>query len=427
MSSQDHGSPLDVPPPLPPDLGFHGDYYGQGGDDFGREVTRGVTLGSSVATPYSFNQGDFYTEEDDTVRGVSMACLPGQPNLWSKAAPGFDGAYEPYGMGYGGEQYGMPATDSYSQAQERFQPGDQPRKQPTSKFFNLEQTTVRLKTDAPETIGNALLDYFACQVANILKIRRQKFWIKAEVFSGSVLCTTKIKVWETPEQEFAVEFIRNSGDAFAFGDTYRGACSYMADRFPSIRGLPAQALSLPPPPPVPSEESDDADMAPLFDMAACDEYPSLQAEAAVALAKIAASNDSKTAQLCQPYSLDHLSKLLKSDRLDIAYPTAQVLASLVAQPAGQSVAEHTIFKEMVAKVSAPDTTSIVQQEVAASVSIAARKFAATMSAAVAQDIQKSLEKAVEELNGSPRQAGALPRLQDALLEINQYCPPVGGP
>jgi hypothetical protein len=224
-----------------------------------------------------------------------------------------------------------------------------------------------------------------------------------------------------------VEFIRNSGDAFAFGDTYRGACACLAAQFDSIRGLPQQALSLPPPPPVPSEESDDADMAPLFDMAACDEYPSLQAEAAVALAKIAASNDSKTAQLCKPYSLDHLSKLLKSDRLDIAYPTAKVLGSLVQQPAGQSVAEHNIFKEMVAKVSAPDTTSIVQEKVAQTVSVAARKFAATMSAAVAQDIQKSLEVTIQELKGdydSPQRAAT--SLQDALLEINQYCPPVGG-
>jgi hypothetical protein len=425
MSSEDHASPLDVPPPLPPDLGFHGDYYGQGGDDFGRDVTRGVTMGSNMdmPPPYFHNSGDFYTEEDDTVRGVSTGCLPGQPNLWSKAAPNQWGEY---GMGYGGEPYGMLSYDSQG-VQERFQPGDRPRKQPTSQFFNLEQTTVHLKTEEPDLIGNVLLDYLSTQVTNILKTRRQKFWIKAEVFSGSVLCTTKFKVWETPEQEFAVEFIRNSGDAFAFGDTYRGACAALANNFPSIRGLPQEPLRLEPPPPVPSEESDDADMAPLFDMAACDECPSLQAEAAVALAKIAASNDSKMAQLCKPYSLDHLSKLLKSDRLDIAYPTAQVLTSLVDQPAGQSIAEHSIFKEMVAKVSAPDTTSIVQEKVAQTVSVAARKFAATMSAAVAQDIQKSLEVTIQELKGdydSPQRAAT--SLQDALLEINQYCPPVGG-
>lgn len=421
MSAQDHGSPLDVPPPLPPDLGFHGDYY-QGGDD----VHRGVSMGTCSGSAYSFNSGDFYTEEDDTVRGVTMCGVPGQSSLLSKAAPNqWD-----YGMGLSEEPYGMPFQESLSQgAQERFQPGDQPKPLPTSQFFNLEQTTVHVKTDTPERIGNAMLDYLSGQVANILKTRRNKFWIKAEVFSGNVLCTTKITVWSTPEQEFAVEFQRKSGDGFAFGDMYRGACACLASHFPSMRGGPKQDVDrvmLPPPPP--TADNDDHDMAPLFDMADMDECPALQAEAASAFAKIVASDDSKTAQLCQPNSLNHLQKLLKSDRLEVAYPTAQVLASLVAhEQAGHSFAEHGILQEMVAKVSAPKTTSIVQQEVAASVSTAAHRFAAQISASVAQDIQKSLDKAIKELSPDPAMESVRIRLQDAFVEFNQYCPAAGGP
>lgn len=414
-----------MPPPLPPDLGFHGDYY-QGGDD----VHRGVTIGSGAAPPYSFNSGDFYTEEDDTVRGVSMGAHPEHASLLSKANQN-QWSYAMAGLGE--EPYGsILSHDSLSQrGQERFQIGDQPRPMPTSAFFNLEQTTVHVKTECPESIGNALLDYLSGQVANILKVRRQKFWIKAEVFSGNALCTTKIKVWKTPEQEYAVEFNRNSGDTFAFGDTYRGACACLqAQPDLSVRGGPPQnGFSLPPPPPLP--ESDDQDgneeMAPLFDMAAMEECPSLQAEAASALAKLVATDDSKAAKLCQPNKLDQLAKLLKSDRLDIVYPTAQVLSCVVAnEQAGTSFAEHGIFKDMVAKVSAPDTTKIVQQEVAATVSTAAHRFAAQMSAEVAQDIQKCLDEAIQELSTDTAMNPALIRLQDAFVEINQYCS-VGGP
>jgi hypothetical protein len=301
---------------------------------------------------------------------------------------------------------------------------------PTSQFFNLEQTTVHVKTDAPEIIGNALLDYLSGQIANVLKVRRQKFWIKAEVFSGNQLCTTKIKVWSTPDQEFAVEFQRNSGDTFAFGDTYRGACACLAAHPDlSLRGGPSQDVNRPSlPPPPPAESDDPEDMAPLFDMAAMDECPYLQAEAASALAKLVATDDSRAAQLCHPNSLDQLAKLLKSDRLDIAYPTAQVLACVVEnEQAGHFFAEHGIFKDMVAKVSSPESTNIVQQEVAATVSKAAHRFAAQMSAEVAQDIQKSLDKAIQELSANPAMTPARIRLQDAFVEINQYCSPVGGP
>jgi uncharacterized membrane-anchored protein YjiN (DUF445 family) len=169
-------------------------------------------------------------------------------------------------------------------------------------------------------------------------------------------------------------------------------------------------------------------MAPLFDMAAMDECPHLQAEAASALAKLVATDDPRAAQLCQPNSLDQLAKLLKSDSLDIVYPTAQVLACVAAhEQSGQFFAEHGIFKDMVAKVSSPGSAKIVQDEIAATVSKAAHRFAAQMSAEVAQDIQKSLNKAMQELSADPAMTPARIRLQDAFVEINQYCYPVGGP
>merc|ERR1719321_768170 len=106
-------------------------------------------------------------------------------------------------------------------------------------------------------------------------------------------------------------------------------------------------------------------MAALFSMAEQETLSDLQTEAAATIAHIAETDESKAEQLCKPNNLDHLQMLLKSDRPDIAYPTARALCNLVAtEQFGKTLLEkeHNILNEMVAKISTEETNLIIQED-----------------------------------------------------------------
>merc|ERR1719387_1805073 len=147
-----------------------------------------------------------------------------------------------FGASHGSQGIGFPETFSRTPL-EKFQPGDVPPPQPRSKHFCFEPTTMYMKTDVPHTLGLGVLDFLDSQVvASVSKVNRKKFTIKVNAFLEDLMCSTKIRIWETAREEqgeFAVEFQRRSGDPFTFGDVYRQACFFLSERFPGVmRGRP---------------------------------------------------------------------------------------------------------------------------------------------------------------------------------------------
>merc|ERR1719343_981302 len=61
--------------------------------------------------------------------------------------------------------------------------GDVPPALPSSPFFTLSATTLRVASDAPHELGLRLLGFLRTEVvASITKISREKFAVKAEVY-----------------------------------------------------------------------------------------------------------------------------------------------------------------------------------------------------------------------------------------------------
>lgn len=454
--------------------GVPGDFYHKGDVD----GMRGATISPCAAPGFSLslNTGDYYFEQDDVVRGVSMAGVAGVPEdgllgkamgesglglslslpgPGSHAAPlpplatldetglhGKDNGWKTAGSGFGFPQGlqgypGYPGITNYRVFPETsrtpfepFQPDDVPPQQPGSKHFKFEPTTMYMKTDVPYTLGLGVLDFLDSQViASVSKVNRKKFTIKADAFLENVACSTKIRVWEVAQEakgEFAVEFQRRAGDPFTFGDVYRQACFFLSGRFPGVvRGRPVYAgetlpaLLLP----VQSSERDAAEVAPLLEMAGMESLPAMQAEAAVVLANLSCRDPDIAKLLCNEDAFDQFAKLLASDRLDVNYPTSRLISSLMMyKEVERPLAEHCLLKVVTQKIASKDTDRIVCLELAKTVSAAARACAASMAPGAADELRAALEEAMENLQNDHRDSSMLQvsaGLQDALLELNQ--------
>ena len=114
---------------------------------------------------------------------------------------------------------------------ERFDEGDVPPDPPTDRFFELEATTQYATSVAPFEIGNHLLDFFNERVqATLVKMRRPKFGIKADVFIDGLMCRTKVRVYSLDGCRFAIEFQRRSGDAICYNGAYQKARRFLEQR-----------------------------------------------------------------------------------------------------------------------------------------------------------------------------------------------------
>lgn len=431
---------------FPSELGFpsvQGDFYRENTD-----IMRGISIGSSAPPNYKFSDSDFYCEQDDVVRGVTMTGvpMPGQDSLLGKVMGDsyeteFFGGSEGFPNKYSAfkEQKFFQSIQPQSEPipvfsltpHEKFQQEDVPPMQPQSQHFHFEPTTVYIKTTTPHMLGNSVLDFLESQVvASVTKVSRKKFTVKADAFLENIMCSTKIRIWETQQEkgEFAVEFQRRAGDPFTFGDVYRQACFFLSGRFQgAMRGGPANAGEriLPPPPPLENFERDEADVAPLLDMAAMEQVPSMQAEAASVLAKLACEDPNVAKLLCKAESFDEFAKLFKGERLDITYPAARLLSALVMYKEAESVfAQHPLLKIIIQKVAEKATGQIVRLELVKVISAAVRRCVGMISAETAQELRLALESAmqsIQELN--KKEASAVEcGLQEALLDLSQYYP-----
>lgn len=427
-----------------PQLGFHSnDPYRDTND-----AVRGVAMGQSdwqapLSKSFGFSSSDFY-DDDDVVRGCSMAHAPGQGSLFGK----------PMEDGLGGGFFGMPHSlgqgfkedeNSYSSIQYpslalegstcplRFQRGDVPPEAPITEHFEFEKTTAFITTSAVDKVANGILDFLESQVvASILKVRQQKFSVKVDIFLEHIMCTMKIRVWKVASKQdhYAIEFQRRLGDPFAFGNAYRQCVEFLSSQFPGISGDTEQQRSMlppsPPPPPATegnrSDEELDAELFSLLDMASMTQCPNLQAEAASALAKLACDDLCVAKYLSKVEVLDQFLPLLSCDAVDVLYPTARML-SAVAANATTSLAEHSISKVVIEKISDPRSKQLVRLELAKAVSAAFHCRPHLITAAQAQELRGLLESTMQDLKDEPAMDLVSSTLQDVLLELNPYCYP----
>jgi hypothetical protein len=215
---------------------------------------------------------------------------------------------------------------------ERFQMGDVPPDPPTDCFFKFEATTQYLTSVAPFEIGNFLLDFFNKKVdAVITKVRRPKFAIKVDVFSDTVMCTTKVRVYSQGSGRFAIEFQRRSGDTISFNATYQQVCRYLQQRL-NMEAPEDEPLFNFVPLPIPDDALgvaiSEAEILPLLDMTSLVGAPWLQAEAAASLSKMAAESNPV---LWSPRVFQGIEELLQVISTDVSYPTACLIEHLSQQ------------------------------------------------------------------------------------------------
>jgi len=416
---------------------------GLGESDFYREpdnVTRGVSMaaappGGMLEGPWK-SPGDFYSLPEDPHRGVSMASNPLgfgggdifggfdflEPDQLLKSSPpgigslgnipyppDFDGGksmdsiYQP-GLGFQdpickGFDGGSKGKYNILSDTERFPESQRPPPLPTDPFFELEEvTTLRFSLNPkfePSKIGNDLLDFLEDSVsASILKVRPVKFTVKANVFIESRMCTIKARVYHTSGSEYALEVQRRSGDAVVFNTTFQKAAQFFHERCyfgstPPAAAAPSVALTKPPMPPADEQESQ-----PMLDMAAMEELPSLQAEAAAALAEFVAFQPSAaSASICCQDAFEKIRRLLQSDKQDIAYPTAQLLVQLAKMSsAGQYITDDSFTQLIVDKVCSKESSLLVKAEFTKVVNTVVQNHGEKLSSRAKDSITAALGK-----------------------------------
>eukprot|EP00746_Dinoflagellata_sp_MGD_P024181 gnl/MRDRNA2_/MRDRNA2_156709_c0_seq1.p1 gnl/MRDRNA2_/MRDRNA2_156709_c0~~gnl/MRDRNA2_/MRDRNA2_156709_c0_seq1.p1 ORF type:complete len:431 (-),score=90.31 gnl/MRDRNA2_/MRDRNA2_156709_c0_seq1:202-1494(-) len=395
------------------DLGGLGDFYGGG-----EQMSHGVPLASSQMM-FKCSDGDPYAEQEDVYRGVSMGQATGLSGMdaMNKALAGdiYSGPSE--STAFGG--YVSPAEST-----DKFRPDDVPPDQPQSSHFHFEATTVFVAVDTPHLLGNALLDFLGTQVvSSVSKVSIKKFAIKADCFKDHIMCSLKVRVWKTPNGEFAIEFQRRQGDSFAFGDVYSQASQFLKQRFPTIRGGPAELerKEVPKPPEFPEYALTQEDLTSVLEMAKMHTFPTLQAEAASSLAKMSCEESSALKILHTKETLDVLQTLLGARELDISYPTARVISELAKHEVEGRLAEHGILQAAISTCGASDTAQIVRLELAKAASESVRRSVAAMvSPAVSRGLSRALEDAMNELGEKSGLTQIRRNLEDVYWELKQY-------
>lgn len=429
-----------------PQLGFHSsDPYRDASD----AMRAGVPM-AEFGWPSQMQKpsNDFYCDDDDVVRGCSIAQAPGLDSLFSKPseddmASGFFNSFMP-------QTFGMPLKDgAYSLAPSssvalqgsarplRFQQDDVPPAPPNTAHFNFEATSLFITTNEVHNVANGILDFLDSQViASVHKVRQRKYSIKVDLFLDHIMCTTKIRIWKmkSKHNHYAIEFQRRGGDPFAFGDGYRRCIDFLVLQFPEIseRSIEANGTekqrSMPPPPPAPvdsndrSEEELDVELFTLLDFAGMHQFPNLQAEAAQGLAKVACDDVCVAKYLSKFDVLDKLLPLLLCDSVEVVYPTARML-SAVAMHAASPIAEHSISKVLITKINDPKSNQLVRLELAKAVSAAVRNCPHLISTARAHNLQCLLESTLHDLPNAPDMDVVRSTLHDVLIDLTPYCYP----
>jgi len=119
---------------------------------------------------------------------------------------------------------------------------------------------------------------------------------------------------------------------------------------------------------LPKVPSATAELSPLIDMLSFSEDPEIQAEAATGLANIASGNQASAVVMCSVQLFEQLTSLLLIDRIDVAYPIASLLSSLVNCNAAKTLlADYDVVPAMKEQMLSAQKTILVKQQLATAV------------------------------------------------------------
>eukprot|EP00931_Biecheleriopsis_adriatica_P103380 TRINITY_DN78223_c0_g1_i1.p1 TRINITY_DN78223_c0_g1~~TRINITY_DN78223_c0_g1_i1.p1 ORF type:complete len:431 (+),score=92.21 TRINITY_DN78223_c0_g1_i1:189-1481(+) len=390
---------------------IYGDFYREPVE----QVTRGITLQdhptlfAPTADAFKCSPGDYYREDEDVFKGVSMPSPFQEEELFFK---------DPAPQCSTGKGLAVQCSGEL----QRFGPCHRPPATPMDSFWQFEVTTLHLKAQEPSSIGNMLLDFFTSKmIASIIKVNCHKFSIKADVFVDGMMCTLKCRTYADQGDAYAVEFQRRSGDCITFNYAYQQAVIFLKSEFAVASDTPADQFEgawLPSPAlcrtATPSGSERDEDISPLLDMAGLAEFPGLQAESATALAEVA-KDSSAASTLCTESAFKEIRKLLQSDSTDVAYPTARLLSALGHCPqAPQLFVGEGLLPLIIQKVRLKAGGRLVQQEFAQALCSAVRLCAGLMGERERDMAQRHIADAIKE-TGSNEDISHL--LEEALLTL----------
>lgn len=271
-----------------------------GGESFRGELS---DLAASVPTLC----GDFYSEPDDVVRGLT---LPLGDGMDFGSNQELDGGKLIIREHWGASAHGsrgfqaMDVAPGLSEEVER----------------HLEATVSRLDECSPILAGNRLLTFLEQVVdARVNKVSHKKFTIRAEIFAQGLYCDVKFRIYQRG-RACVVEFQRRCGDGVAFSKLYQRASGYLqkigdlqavcpavVDTECTV-GLP-ELVALPPA----------QRLAPLLDMVASNQ--GLLAEVAAALA-VMARDPGIAAELRMPCAFSAMQQLRQSSDFNVAFPAS---------------------------------------------------------------------------------------------------------
>jgi hypothetical protein len=226
-----------------------------------------------------------------------------------------------------------------------------PRVVPARPYL-LEVTSVFLGAiKPPPGIFDDVLEFLKEHVtAAIVRVDLDRYFVVADVYGDSLsTCSAKLTLWTTDSRfarpaetlgastlaspSFVLEFQRMRGDGLCFCDFFNRARQFLQEESSGLMEddapepwdfWPSRSPSCSVAPP--TEEL----LVPLLEMAGCVSCPSIQAEAAIALATLA-EQDSWRPLLCTEKVLTALKCLLRSGDVAVTLPTVTLLQRLLPE------------------------------------------------------------------------------------------------
>lgn len=100
---------------------------------------------------------------------------------------------------------------------------------PEDNFFRLGQTTILVDSTSAEEVQNRLLCLLADDdLAELLKVNRMKFTIKAKIHLDGLSCVTKVYIYKKGAGQYVIDIQRRSGDHLVFQRLYRWVSQHLA-------------------------------------------------------------------------------------------------------------------------------------------------------------------------------------------------------
>jgi hypothetical protein len=424
----------DVPGPPP----LFGDFYREFDD-----VTRGVNLPvaqSSEAWDSSMLKGiDPYSDREDVTRSVSLhpdfGYLDSQPydKLGLLEPPGFgelafqknafltDAAFGSSGACKGGSMSKLSSTTQFTEI-------DQLPPAPTDPLFSFTLTTLIVLCESPHKLMNHFLEFLTLQVAaEILKTSRKKFCVKADVFLDNMMCTLKVRAYQQEPGQVAFEFQRRSGDTITFNGIYQKAAVYLSGHHPITGGMPEAAAQPQTAASLPKGKVQVAALQPILELARQENSPELQAEAASAMSSWAEEDGETADAFCTDVGVfEAVIQLLKTDRVDVCYPTAKLLLQLACSHSaidfffGAQLVDRGLLQILLEKVQCCSPlmeTSMVQQLLLQVIVAAVRNCALRLPEQQASLLTDQITKAM--MATSKERSDIMGSLQEAYLFLMQ--------